>query len=102
MHRKKYRISRKTDADIERICDYVAKNNPDAADRLDEQIHRAIQLIGRFPGLGHTRPDVQDKRHLFRALGNYVIAHRLEKKELVVVRVVHGARDFRKLFPPKE
>src|SRR5256885_10154264 len=26
---------------------------------------------------------------------------RLEKQELVVVRVVHGARDFRKLFAPR-
>lgn len=98
----KYRISRKADTDIERICDYIAEGNPDAADRLDQQIHRAIQLLAKFPGMGHTRPDVQDKRYLFRAVGNYVIAYRLEKKELVVVRVVHGARDFRKLFPPKQ
>jgi len=97
-----YRISRKADADIESICDYIAQNNPDAADRLDEQIHRAIQLIATFPGLGHTRPDVRDNRYLFRAVGNYVIAYRLEKNELVVVRVLHGARDFRKLFPPMQ
>jgi toxin ParE1/3/4 len=95
-----YRISRKADADIERICDYIAKDNSDAADHLDQQIHRAIQLLAKFPGMGHTRPDVQDKRYHFRAVGNYIIAYRVEKKELVVVRVVHGARDFRKLFPP--
>ena len=97
-----YRIARKADADIERICDSLAVHNPEAADRLDQQIHRAIQLVAKFPGLGHTRPDVQDKRYLFRAVGNYVIAYRLENKEVVVVRVIHGARDFRKLFPPKE
>ncbi len=98
----KYRISRRADVDIERICDCIAEDNPDAADRLDQEIHQAIQLLAKFPGMGHARPDVQDKRYLFRAIGNYVIAYRLEKKELVVVRVVHGARDFRKLFPPKQ
>jgi toxin ParE1/3/4 len=98
----KYRISRKADADIERICEHIAEDNPDAADRLDEQIHRAIQLLAKFPGLGHTRPDVTDKRYLFRAVGNYLIAYRMEHKELVVVRVVHGSRDFRKLFRPKQ
>jgi plasmid stabilization system protein ParE len=99
----KYRISRPANADIERICDYIAQDNLDAADRLDQQIHRAIELLAKFPGIGHTRPDVQDKRYLFRAVGNYVIAYRLEEKELVVVvRVVHGARDFRKLFVPKQ
>jgi toxin ParE1/3/4 len=97
----KYRISRRADADIERICDFIATDNPEAADRLDEQIHEAILLLAKFPGLGHTRPDVQDKRYLFRAVGNYVIAYRLENKELVVVRIVHGARNFRKLFSPK-
>ncbi|HYV36200.1 MAG TPA: type II toxin-antitoxin system RelE/ParE family toxin [Gemmataceae bacterium] len=98
----KYRISRRADADIERICDYIAENNPDAAERLDEKIHRAIQLLADFPGMGHTRPDVADKRYLFWAVGNYVIAYRVEKKELVVVRVLHGARDFRKLFNRKQ
>jgi len=98
----KYRISRRADTDIERICDYIAQDNPDAADRLDERIHRAIQLLARFPGMGHTRSDVNDKRYLFWAVGNYVIAYRVEPKELVVVRVVHGARDFRRLFNPKK
>ena len=97
----KYCISRKADTDIERICDYLGADNPDAADRLDQEIHRAIQLIAKFPGMGHSRPDVKDKRYLFKAVGNCVIAYRLEKKELVVVRVVHGARDFRSLFRPK-
>ena len=98
----KYRVSRRADTDIERICDHIAQDNPDAADRLDERIHRAIQLLARFPGMGHTRSDVNDKRYLFWAVGNYVIAYRVEPKELVVVRVVHGARDFRRLFNPKK
>ncbi len=66
----KYRISRRADADIERICDHIARNNPDAADGLDERIHHAIQLLARFPGMGHNRADVTDKRYLFWALGN--------------------------------
>lgn len=97
-----YRISRKADADIERICDAIAEDNFEAAERLDEQIHRAIELLARFPGLGHSRIDVKDKRYRFRAVGSFVIAYRMEKQELVVVRVVHGARDFRRLFSPKE
>ena len=40
-----YRISRRADTDIERICDYIAKDNPDAADRVDEHIHQAIRLL---------------------------------------------------------
>ncbi len=57
-----------------------------------------MQLLARFPRMGHTRPDVQDKRYLFWAVGNCVIAYRVERNDLVVVRVLHGHRDFRKLF----
>ena len=59
-----YRISRRADNDIERICDRIAQDNPDVADRLDERIHGAIQLLADFPKLGHTRADVKDARYL--------------------------------------
>lgn len=93
-----YRISRRANIDIERACDRVAEHNPAAAERLDEQIHRAVQFLAEFPGTGHTRTDVADKRYRFWVVGSYVIAYRVEGTELVVIRVLHGARDFRKLF----
>jgi toxin ParE1/3/4 len=94
----KYRISRRADRDVAAICNCVAEDNPMAAEQLDDRLHQEIQFLAQFPGIGHTRADVQDKRYLFRAVGNYVIAYRVEGRELIVVRVLHGARDFRKLF----
>jgi len=94
----KYRISRPADKDIEQICSYIAEDNPAAADQLDERIHKAIKMLARLPGIGHSRADIKDKRYLFWAVNNYVIAYRLLGKELTVVRVVHGGRDFRKPF----
>jgi len=102
MIRMNYRISRKANSDIEQICDAIADDNPDAADRLDEKIHGAIERLAEFPGMGHTRADVDDKRFRFWVVGKYVIAYRVESDELLVVRVVHGARDFRKLFRGNE
>ena len=92
-----YRISRKANNDIADICDRITENNPDAAARLDEQIHATIQRLAELPGLGHTRADVQDKRYLFLVVGNYVIAYRVQQQELVVVRVLHGAQQ----WPPE-
>lgn len=97
----KYRISRRANTDIKSICAHIAKDNPDAAERLDQQIHEMIKMLAEFPGLGHYRADVDDERCLFRAIGSYVIAYRVERNELVAVRVLHGARDFRKLFRRK-
>jgi len=93
-----YRFSRRADADIEAICDRITKHNAEAAERLDEQLHHAIGLLAQFPGMGHRRSDVEDKRYLFLAVDKYIIAYRVERDELLVVRVLHGARDFRKLF----
>ena len=98
----KYRISLRANADIESLCDYIAKDNPAAAETLDERIHQVIRLLARFPGMGHTRPDVPDERYRFHSVGNYVIAYRVDGKTLVVVRVLHGARDFRQFFRRKQ
>jgi len=51
-----------------------------------------------MPGMGHQRADVSNPRYRFWPVGNYVIAYRVERSTLIVVRVVYGARDFRKLF----
>jgi plasmid stabilization system protein ParE len=93
----KYRISRKANTDIEGICNRIALDNPEAADQMDERIHRAIELLAEVPGMGHRRTDVRDERYLFWAVGNCIIAYRVET-DLIVVRVVHGTRDFRRLF----
>src|SRR5437868_3820335 len=94
----RYRISHRADADIDEICDYIAQHNIRAADKVDLAIHQAVERLSEMPGLGHTRADVSDPRYRFWSVGNYVIAYRVEERTLVVVRVLHGARDFRAIF----
>ena len=93
-----YRISKRADADFDEIWTHVAQDSTEAADRLEDEIHRAVCLLGRMPGLGHRRPDVTDDRYRFWSVVKYVVAYRVEAKTIVVVRVVHGARDFRAIF----
>lgn len=45
-----------------------------------------------------TRADVRNPRHRFWNVYKFVIAYRPDKEPLIVARVVHGARDFRRLF----
>lgn len=94
----KCRISRVADRDIRAICDYIAQDNVDAADKLDRRLHEAVELLASIPGMGHHRDDVPDPRYRFWSVGNYVIAYRVEENTVVVARVVHGARNFRRLF----
>jgi len=94
------RITRRADADVRAICRYIAQDNPDAADKLDARLHEEMWKLVRTPGIGHRRADVTNARYRFWVVGKYVIAYRVEKATVVISRVIHGARDFRKLFRP--
>jgi plasmid stabilization system protein ParE len=76
----------------------VAADRLSAADRLTEQVHDAVELLARFPGMGHFRADVPHRRYRFWAVQPYVIAYRFTSRTLTIVRIVHGARNFRTLF----
>lgn len=93
-----FRVSRRAHADIAGIWDYIAKDDPIAADRVDREIHEAIQGLAAMPGKGHLRPDVADAQYRFWSVYSYVIVYRMEGRTLVVVRIVHGARDLKKFF----
>jgi toxin ParE1/3/4 len=93
-----YRISKRADADFDEIWNYIAQDNPEAADRVENSLHAAIRLLARMPGMGHRRNDVSNPIYRFWAVGAYVIAYRREGRTIVVVRIIHGARDFRRIF----
>jgi plasmid stabilization system protein ParE len=92
------RISRRADADLEAIWNYIAQDSADAADRVEERLHSAMCMLAEFPGLGHRRSGVTNPAYRFWNVFNYIIAFRVRGRSLTVVRVLHGSRDFRKLF----
>ena len=51
-----------------------------------------------FPGQGHKRTEVKDSRYLFWNVYSYVIVYYYDDKNLYVVRVLHGSRNFRTVF----
>lgn len=93
-----FRLSRAADKDLSDIWDYVARDSVQNADRVESELHSAMQLLASFPGMGHQRSDVDDPRYRFWNVYNFVIAYRMRGRTLTVVRVIHGSRDFRKLF----
>ena len=84
--------------DLLEIWNYIAADNVDAANRVGEKLDAAIRGLVSMPGKGHTRSDVKDPRLQFWTVNPYVIAYRYDDKTLTVVRVIHGRRDFRRLF----
>ncbi len=91
------RRTAKAEEDLVDIWIYIAHDNPDAADRLLEEIDRKFVLLAENPRLGRARPDIAPEfRHW--PVGNYLILYRLVTDGIEVVRVVHGARRFDRLL----
>src|SRR5215218_9922425 len=96
----KFRISRRADADFDAIWDYIARDSVEAADKVEAEIHSEIKRLAEMPGMGHEREDVRNASYRFWRVHSYLIAYRMEGRTLIVVRIVHGARDLRKIFKP--
>lgn len=92
-----FRLRPEAEADIEGIALYIAKDNPLAAKRWFDDIHRKCQRLGETPGMGVARPDVRPGLRLF-PVGNYLILYREIEQGAEIVRVLHGARRWQELL----
>ncbi|CBS86847.1 type II toxin-antitoxin system RelE/ParE family toxin [Azospirillum lipoferum] len=86
------------EADLEQIGDYIAHENPLAAVRLVLDIREHCRKIAKVPGIGRPRPDLGTCLRSL-ALPPYVIVYcHTEPDRVVVIRIIHGARDLSRLI----
>ena len=81
----------RAEEDLIEIWLYIAKDNPDAADMLLNEIDLACRTVGDTPRLGHARPDLAPELRI-HIVRKYIILYREISEGVEVVRVVHGAR----------
>ena|SRR5215470_13208783 len=87
-----YAVHPEAEADIDDIWEYIAADNPPAADRVTAEIEKALNNLVSFPGQGHTRPDLTSRPLRFIVVREYLIAYAPDEKPLWVVAVIHGRR----------
>jgi plasmid stabilization system protein ParE len=80
-------------SDLDDIRDYIARENPDAADRVMVEIFSAIRALVPFPNQGRTRSDLTARPLRFTLVREYLIAYAPQEKPLWVVAVMHGRRN---------
>jgi plasmid stabilization system protein ParE len=86
------RYSRPALADLDAILSDLAQKNPAAAARFEPRIAQIEERIGRFPeAFQHveSRPDYR-RVPLYRY--PYLLFYTLAADEVVVLRIMHGAR----------
>ncbi len=90
---KAVRLSADAEEDLDGIWLYVAERGDDsAANRLLDEITSCFAMFARHPEIGGPRDEL--KRGVrSHAVGNYVIFYRIRESAVVILRVLHGARD---------
>ena len=80
--------------DLESIWDFIASDNPDAAERCLEQIDAQFLKLARSPFIGRERKDLGPRLRSF-AVGNYVVFYQpmLTGEGGEIVRVIEGHRN---------
>jgi toxin ParE1/3/4 len=91
------RVRWTTDAadDLERICDYVARERPEAARRIAMDVLRAIEDLGTFPNQG--RPGRAPGTRELVLTRPFLAVYEVREEEVQVLRILHGARQWPKL-----
>jgi plasmid stabilization system protein ParE len=95
----KFVVTRRARLDLLAIWHHIADHaSPTTPNRVTEELYEAMQSLAEQPGMGHTRADVTNTHYRFWSVYRYLIAYRNDRNPLTVARVVHGARDFARLF----
>jgi toxin ParE1/3/4 len=84
-------------SDLDKIWDYIAQDNPTAADRLMDRIEVQCQRLADAPQLGRPRPQHAAGLYSYR-VRNYLIFYFVNATGIEIARVLHGARDLPKIF----
>ena len=79
--------------DLTEIWEYIATDNPGAADRVLEEIRDAIRALVPFPQVGHIRSDLTSRPLRFHPIRNFLIAYAPDEQPLLVLAVLHGRRN---------
>ena len=87
--------------DLDVIWWFIAKDNRDAADRVEMEIIATCRRLAKHPLIGTRRQDITPLAVRFWTLpkfSNYVIVYRPDTAPLQVVAVLHGRRDLKKIL----
>ncbi|MGA2880803.1 MAG: type II toxin-antitoxin system RelE/ParE family toxin [Bryobacteraceae bacterium] len=90
--KRRFLLTPEARADLQEILLDIATDRPDAAERLRAGIFKALQRLGRSPGIGHFHDELLDRRCRFWNFSPYVVCYLWKEKPIQIIAVVHGAR----------
>ncbi len=76
---------------------FVAQDNPSAADKLLMGMNDQICRLAHTPRMGRSRNEVRRGLHSF-SVAKYVIFYTIEEGGIMIIRVLHSARDVKSML----
>jgi len=80
--------------DLERICERIERDNPDAARRVAQTIYDGCARLEDFPHLGRASGRMNGRRELVFPPLPYTVVYRVTEQAVEISRIFHGAQDW--------
>lgn len=83
-------------SDLDEIFDYITAENPQAADRMLENIMQSLQRLESYPQSGAPLLERSLKKYTFRTvvIDPYIAFYRFIENKVIIYRILHGARKY--------
>lgn len=94
------RIAAEVELELDEIWFYIAaeSGSVDVAERWIDSITNHFWLLSKHPQLGRRRDHDLSPGLRSLAVGAYVIIHRIEGSDVLILHVIHGRRDLKTLL----
>ncbi len=89
-------------SDLEAIADYIARDSASYAAAVIRELLDAGNSLDRFYQRGRIVPETRQTSIRELIVREYRLIYRVEKTRIVIVTIVHGRRDLRKLWAKAE
>jgi len=94
-----YRITQPATRDIDDLLTYIAQDSIPNALKVYEKLQRQFESLAQMPGIGHTREELHDDTLRVVSVYSYLIIYEPSTKPVIILRVVHCARDINNIDP---
>lgn len=86
--------------DLDEIVAYVAMDSLKPGLKLAERIESDLASLSSFPELGRIPrdSDLREAGYRYLIVADYLVFYRVEKRTVIVHRILHGARDYKDLL----
>ncbi len=94
---KQARTTHPARRDLDDIWLWIARDSPANAQRFVSEIADHFPMLAAFPRTGRLCPELKPGMRRF-PVHKYVIYYRETKRGVEILRVLHGARDAKRIF----